>query len=130
MPLLANLLLDELDQELERRQHRFVRYADDCNLYVRSRRAGERVLVSLKHFLEKRLKLKVNEQKRAVDRPWNRRILGFTFSRRRHQYRSAVSDKAMKALKDKVRRLTQRTRGHSLHWIIAELRTHLLGWKA
>lgn len=129
-PLLANLLLDELDQELERRQHRFVRYADDCNLYVRSRRAGERVLASLKHFLEKRLKLKVNEQKSAVDRPWNRRILGFTLSRGRHQYRRGISDKAINALKDKVRRLTQRTRGYSLNQIIAELRPALLGWKA
>lgn len=129
-PLLANLLLDELDQELERRQHRFVRYADDCNLYVRSLRAGERVLASLKHFLEKRLKLKVNEQKSAVDRPWNRRILGFTLSRGRHQYRRAISDKAMKALKDTVRRLTQRTRGYSINQIVAELRPALLGWKA
>ena len=129
-PLLANLLLDELDQELERRQHRFVRYADDCNLYVRSRRAGERVLASLKHFLEKRLKLKVNEQKSAVDRPWNRRILGFTLSRGRHQYRRAISEKALNALKDTVRRLTQRTRGYSINQIIAELRPILLGWKA
>jgi RNA-directed DNA polymerase len=129
-PLLANLLLDELDQELERRRHRFVRYADDCNLYVRSHRAGERVLASLKGFLEKRLKLKVNEQKSAVDRPWNRRILGFTLSRGRHQYRRAISEKAIIALKDKVRRLTQRTRGYSLSQIIKELRPALLGWKA
>ncbi len=129
-PLLANLLLDELDKELEYRRHRFVRYADDCNLYVRSRRAGERVLASIKHFLEKRLKLKINEQKSAVDRPWNRRILGFTLSRGRHQYRRAISEKAMNALKDKVRRLTQRTRGYSLNRILAELRTYLLGWKA
>jgi len=113
-PLLANLMLDELDQELERRRHRFVRYADDCNIYVSSRRAGERVLASIRCFLEKRLKLTVNEQKSAVDRPWNRRILGFTFTRGRHQYRRTVSEKAMNAFKDKVRRLTQRTRGYSL----------------
>jgi RNA-directed DNA polymerase len=129
-PLLANLLLDELDQELERRKHRFVRYADDCNIYVRSRRAGERVLVSIRRFLEKRLKLKVNEQKSAVDRPWNRRILGFTFTRGRHQYRRTVSAKAIDAFKDKVRRLTQRTRGYSLNQIIEELRPALLGWRA
>jgi RNA-directed DNA polymerase len=129
-PLLANLLLDELDRELERRQHRFVRYADDCNIYVRSRRAGERVLASIKGFLEKRLKLKVNEQKSAVDRPWNRRILGFTLTRGRHQYRRTVSAKAIGAFKDKVRRLTQRTRGYSLNQIIDELRPALLGWRA
>lgn len=129
-PLLANLLLDELDQELEYRRHRFVRYADDCNIYVSSRRAGERVLASIKHFLEKRLKLKVNEKKSAVDRPWNRRILGFTFTRGRHQYRRAVSEKAIAAFKDKVRRLTQRTRGYSLAQIIYELRPALLGWRA
>jgi len=129
-PLLANLMLDELDQELERRRHRFVRYADDCNIYVSSRRAGERVLASIRCFLEKRLKLTVNEQKSAVDRPWNRRILGFTFTRGRHQYRRTVSEKAMDAFKDKVRRLTQRTRGYSLAQIIEELRPALLGWRA
>jgi RNA-directed DNA polymerase len=129
-PLLANLLLDELDQELERRRHAFVRYADDCNIYVSSRRAGERVLGGIRSFLEKRLKLKVNEQKSAVDRPWKRRILGFTLTRGRHQYRRAVSEKALEALKAKVRRFTRRTRGHTLTQIIAELRTYLLGWKA
>lgn len=128
-PLLANLLLDELDKELERRRHRFVRYADDCNIYVGSARAGERIMASLKAFLEKRLKLTVNEQKSAVDRPWRRRILGFTFTRGK-QYRRRVSDKAMDALKAKVRRLTQRTRGYSLEQIIRELRPALLGWKA
>lgn len=128
-PLLANLLLDELDRELERRGHRFVRYADDCNIYVGSRRAGERVKVSVTRFLERRLKLKVNEQKSAVDRPWNRRILGFTFTRG-SGYRCAVSAKAIDALKSKVRRLTQRTRGYSLAQIIEELREALLGWKA
>jgi RNA-directed DNA polymerase len=129
-PLLANLLLDELDQELERRRHRFVRYADDCNIYVCSRRAGERVLASIRSFLEKRLKLKVNEKKSAVDRPWNRRILGFTFTRGRHQYRRTISEKAIDAFKDKVRRLTQRTRGYSLDQIIEELRPAMLGWRA
>jgi len=129
-PLLANLLLDELDRELERRRHRFVRYADDCNIYVRSRRAGERVMASLKRFLAKRLKLKVNEHKSAVDRSWKRRILGFTFSTGRHQYRRGISEKAIDALRTRVRRLTQRTRGYSLNQIIAELRRYLLGWKA
>jgi hypothetical protein len=127
---LANLLLDELDQELERRKHRFVRYADDCNIYVSSRRAGERVLASIRSFLEKRLKLNVNEQKSAVDRPWNRRILGFTLTRGRHQYRRTISEKAIDAFKDKVRRLTQRTRGYSLEQIIDELRPAMVGWRA
>jgi RNA-directed DNA polymerase len=128
-PLLANVLLDELDRELERRGHRFVRYADDCNIYVRSLRAGERAKVSVTKFLEKRLKLKVNEQKSAVDRPWKRRILGFTFTRGK-DYRRCVSEKAIDALKAKVRRLTQRTRGYSLVQILDELRSALLGWKA
>ena len=128
-PLLANVLLDELDRELERRGHRFVRYADDCNIYVRSRRAGERVLASVRGFLEKRLKLKVNELKSAVDRPWRRRILGFTFTSNRG-YRLSVSAKAIDALKQTVRDLTQRTRGRTLKQIIDELRITLLGWKA
>lgn len=128
-PLLANVLLDELDKELEHRGHRFVRYADDCNIYVRSRRAGERIMASVRGFLERRLKLKVNEHKSAVDRPWRRRILGFTFTRGKN-YRRAVSEKALDALKAKVRHLTQRTRGQTLRQIIAELRIALLGWKA
>jgi RNA-directed DNA polymerase len=128
-PLLANVLLDELDGELERRGHRFVRYADDCNIYVRSSRAGERVLASVRGFLERRLKLKVNERKSAVDRPWRRRILGFTFTSNRGNLLS-VSAKAIDALKDTVRGLTQRTRGRTLKQIIDELRITLLGWKA
>jgi RNA-directed DNA polymerase len=128
-PLLANVLLDELDRELERRGHRFVRYADDCNIYVRSSRAGERVLASVRGFLERRLRLKVNELKSAVDRPWRRRILGFSFTRNRGNLLS-VSAKAIDALKDTVRTLTQRTRGRTLKQIIDELRITLLGWKA
>ncbi|MEW8119952.1 MAG: group II intron reverse transcriptase/maturase [Candidatus Thiodiazotropha sp.] len=128
-PLLANLLLDDLDKELERRGHRFIRYADDCNIYVRSRRAGERVLESLTCFLERKLKLSVNQSKSAVDRPWRRSFLGITFSYR-GGIRTKVSTKAEKALKEKIRRLTRRTRGHSLRQVIAELRKYLLGWKA
>jgi RNA-directed DNA polymerase len=128
-PLLANVLLDELDRELERRGHRFVRYADDCNIYVRSRRAGERVLGSVRGFIGKWLKLKVNELKSAVDRPWRRRILGFTFTSSRG-YRLSVSAKSIDALKSTVRDLTQRTRGRALKQIIDELRMTLLGWKA
>jgi RNA-directed DNA polymerase len=126
-PLLANLLLDELDKELERRGHRFARYADDCNVYVGSRRAGERVLASLRRFLDRRLKLRINEAKSAVDRPWRRTFLGFTFTGRRPNRRK-VSVKALKALKERVRRITTRTRGHAIMRVIAELGTYLRGW--
>lgn len=128
-PLLANLLLDDLDKELERRGHRFVRYADDCNIYVRSKRSGERVLESVTRFLSCKLKLTVNRSKSAVDRPWRRSFLGFTFSYR-GGIRTKVSEKAEKAFKARVRVLSRRTRGHSLRQVIAELRKYLNGWKA
>lgn len=127
-PLLANLLLDGLDKELERRGHRFARYADDCNVYVRSRVAGERVMASLRRFLARRLKLRINEEKSAVDRPWRRTFLGFTFTGRRPNRRK-VSIKAVKAFKTNVREITRRTRGHAISRVIAELGTFLLGWK-
>lgn len=127
-PLLANVLLDELDKELEKRGHRFVRYADDGNIYVRSRRAGERVMASVTHFLERRLKLKVNETKSAVDRPWNRKFLGFTFTSSRPNRRK-VSEKALLAFKAKVREMTGRTRGRTMRQIVRELRGFLLGWR-
>lgn len=126
-PLLANLLLDELDRELEKRGHRFVRYADDCNVYVCSRRAGERVLNSITGFLSRRLKLKVNEAKSAVGRPWNRSFLGFSFSWKANR---RVSIKALKAMKQRVRQITFRTRGRGIEQIVQELRKYLLGWKA
>jgi len=127
-PLLANLLLDDLDKELEKRGHRFVRYADDGNIYVKSRRAGERVMASVTRFLERKLKLKVNEAKSAVDRPSNRKFLGFTFTRGRAPRRK-VSEKAMLAFKVKVRELTRRTRGRTIRQIMKELRTYILGWR-
>jgi RNA-directed DNA polymerase len=127
-PLLANLLLDDLDRELEKRGHRFVRYADDGNIYVRSQRAGARVKASITRFLERRLKLKVNEAKSAVDRPSNRKFLGFTFTRGRMPRRK-VSEKATMALKAKVRDLTFRTRGRTIRQIVLELRKYLLGWR-
>jgi RNA-directed DNA polymerase len=126
-PLLTNLLLDGLDQELERRGHRFVRYADDCNIYVKSVRAGQRVLASVTRFLERRLKLAVNAAKSAVDRPWRRTFLGFTFTGRRPN-RRRVSDKALKACKEEVRRRTFRTRGESLVRVVGDLRRYLDGW--
>jgi RNA-directed DNA polymerase len=127
-PLLANLLLDDLDRELEKRGHRFVRYADDGNIYVRSRRAGERVMASVRRFLERRLKLKVNEAKSAVDRPWSRKFLGFTFTRGRVPRRK-VSEKSMLVFKAKVRELTGRTRGRAMRQVVAELREYILGWR-
>ena len=128
-PLLANLMLDDLDKELEKRGHRFVRYADDGNIYVRSRQAGERVMASVTRLLERRLRLKVNEAKSAVDRPWNRKFLGFTFTRTRPNRRK-VSEKALKAFRAKVREVTNRTRGRTIRQIVAELRRTILGWRA
>jgi RNA-directed DNA polymerase len=127
-PLLANLLLDDLDKELERRGHRFVRYAADGNIYVRSRRAGERVKASVTRFLERRLKLSVSEAKSAVDRPSNRKFLGFTFTRGRSP-RRRVSSKSLLAFKAKVRELTSRTRGRTMLQIMKELRIYILGWR-
>jgi RNA-directed DNA polymerase len=128
-PLLANLLLDELDQELERRGHRFVRYADDSNIFVKSARAGQRVLASVTRFLERRLKLAVNAAKSAVARPWQRTFLGFTFTGHRPN-RRRVSEKALEACKHEVRKLTSRTRGVSLGRVVGDLRRYLDGWYA
>jgi RNA-directed DNA polymerase len=128
-PLLANLLLDSFDKELERRGHRFVRYADDSNIYVKSARAGQRVLASVSRFLERRLKRTVNAAKSAVDRPGRRTFLGFTFTGRR-PHRRRVSDKALKAFKQEVRQRTSRTRGVPLRRIGHELRQYLEGWYA
>jgi RNA-directed DNA polymerase len=128
-PLLANLLLNELDKELERRGHRFVRYADDSNIFVKSARAGQRVLASVTRFLERRLKLAVNAAKSAVARPWQRTFLGFTFTGHRPN-RRRVSAKALEACKHEVRKLTSRTRGVSLGRAVGELRRYLDGWHA
>jgi RNA-directed DNA polymerase len=128
-PLLANLRLDEFDQELEKRGHRFARYADAANIYVRSRQAGERVMASVRRVLERKLRLQVNAAKSAVDRPWNRTFLGFTFTRRQPNRRQ-VSEKALKAFNAKVRELTGRTRGRTIRQIVKELRQLMLGWRA
>jgi RNA-directed DNA polymerase len=125
-PLLANLLLDGLDRELGNRGHRFTRYADDCNIYVRSRKAGERAKASITRFLSDRLKLKVNETKSAVARPWHRSFLGFTISWR---VNLRVSPKAVKALKQRVRAITRRTRGRNIAVIVSGLRKYLTGWR-
>ena len=126
-PLLSNLMLDELDRELERRKHCFVRYADDCNIYVRSRRAGERVKRSITGFITRRLKLKVNETKSAVARPVERKFLGFSFTARGAKRRIAA--KALARFKHKVRELTGRTRGISIEQMTKELADYLRGWR-
>lgn len=127
-PILSNIVLNALDRELETRGHRFVRYADDFIVFVKSQRAGERVLHSLQRYLGTTLRLKVNRQKSGVDRPWNRTFLGFTFSRKGLKLK--VSDKALKKLKATVRLLSRRTRGHRLLQVIADIKKTLLGWKA
>jgi RNA-directed DNA polymerase len=128
-PLLSNLVLDELDRELERRGHRFVRYADDCNIYVRSVQAGQRVMGSVTRFLHEKLKLKVNREKSAVARPQERKFLGFSFTRDRKPKRR-IAPKAKVRFKERVRELTSRTRGVSLEEMVRELASYLRGWRS
>jgi RNA-directed DNA polymerase len=126
-PLLANIMLHELDEELTERGHKFVRYADDFNIYVKSKRAGKRVLESVIKFVERRLKLKVNKDKSAADRPWNRKILGFSFTSGK-EARIRISLKARERFKTKLRKLTRRTWGTSVQERIEKLNTLLRGW--
>jgi RNA-directed DNA polymerase len=126
-PLLANLLLDDLDKELERRGHRFCRYADDCNIYVYSQKAGERVLVSVTRFLERKLKLKVNRTKSAVAPVWERKFLGY---RLLCGGRLGIAPQSVARLKEKVRHLTKRNRGCSLERVVSELNSLIRGWVA
>ena len=128
-PLLSNVLLDEWDKELERRGHRFVRYADDSNVYVRSKAAGERVLASADRFLTEVLRLKINHDKSAVDRPWNRKFLGFTFTSH-FQPRVKVSPQSVKRFKDKFRDEFRRGRGRNLGTFVNELAPIHRGWMA
>ena len=125
-PLLANLLLDQLDQELEKRNHRFVRYADDVSIYVKSERAGRRVLQSVSDFLTRKLKLKVNKDKSRVAKPRHRSLLGFSIGR---AGRAFVSDKSIRRLKDRIRELTGRKRGRRIEQIIGEVAAYLRGWR-
>jgi RNA-directed DNA polymerase len=127
-PLLSNLVLDDLDQELTRRGLRFARYADDCNIYVRSRRAGQRVMESVSRFITTKLKLKVNESKSAVARPWERKFLGFSFTSGREPKRR-IAPKALVRFQERVRVLTRRTRGVSLEQMVAQLGRYLGGWR-
>ena len=126
-PLLSNLVLDELDRELERRGHRFVRYADDCNIYVSSERAGQRVMESVTRFITHRLKLKVNQAKSAVARPKQRKFLGFSFTGEREP-RRRIAPKVIARFKERIREQTHRTRGISLTQMVKELATYLRGW--
>jgi RNA-directed DNA polymerase len=126
-PLLSNIVLDELDRELERRGHKFARYADDCNIYVRSQRAGGRVMESITRFLRTRLKLKVNGEKSAVARPWKRKFLGFSFTNAGVPKRR-ISSQAVDRFKGRVRELTCRTRGVSIERRAEDLASYLRGW--
>lgn len=125
-PLLSNLLLDDLDRELESRGLRFARYADDCNIYVKSQRAGERVLQSMTRWLATKLRLRVNQSKSAVDRPWKRKFLGFTFTTQRQR---SIAPASRVKFKKRIRELTKRNRGVSLMRVISELRSYLQGWR-
>ena len=128
-PLLSNLVLDELDRELERRGHRFVRYADDCNIYVHSERAGQRVMESVSDFIRRKLKLKVNQEKSAVARPQDRKFLGFSFLKGPDAKR-CISPQALNRFRKKVREMTGRTKGRSLPQVVTRLAVYLRGWRS
>jgi RNA-directed DNA polymerase len=125
---LSNLFLDDLDQELERRGHRFVRYADDCNIYVRSERAGLRVMKSLKTFLIRKLKLKVNEEKSGVGKASERKFLSFRFTAGK-ELKRGIAPEALWRFRKRIRERTRRTRGVSLEQMVRELTPYLLGWR-
>jgi RNA-directed DNA polymerase len=127
-PILSNILLTDLDRELERRGHRFVRYADDSNIYVKSEHAGQRVKASITRFLETRLKLKVNEAKSAVAHPWQRKFLGFSFTRSPRPRRK-IAPQAVARFKQRVRELTDRNQGRALGEVIDRLALYLRGWR-
>src|SRR6478672_26744 len=128
-PLLSNLVLDELDRELERRGHRFVRYADDCNIYVRSERAGQRVMESITQFITQKLRLKVNEAKSAVARPQERKFLGFSFSTG-PEVKRIIAPKALDRFKQRIREITRRAKSVSMETTMEELATYMRGWRS
>jgi RNA-directed DNA polymerase len=127
-PLLSNIVLDELDKELEKRGHRFVRYADDFMIYCKSQKAAERIKQSITMFLSAKLKLKVNQDKSAVSRPWRRKFLGFTYFHMCGQSKVRIHAKSLNRLKDKVRELTSRSRGKSLKQVIENINQYVIGW--
>ncbi len=126
-PLLSNIALDELDKELEKRGHKFVRYADDCNIYVKSKRAGERTMASVQRFIEGKLRLKVNEKKSAVDRPWKRKFLGFSFTSS-EESKVRIARESIKRMKKKVREITSRKMPYPMEYRIEKLNQYLIGW--
>ncbi len=128
-PLLSNLVLDELDRELERRRHRYLRYADDCNIYVRSQRAGRRVMESITRFITQKLQLHVNETKSAVARPQERKFLGFSFSAG-PEVKRIIAPKALERFRHRIREVTRRAKGVSMETTIAELAPYLRGWRS
>ncbi|MBN2563162.1 MAG: group II intron reverse transcriptase/maturase, partial [Phycisphaerae bacterium] len=128
-PLLSNILLDDLDRELAARGHRFVRYADDCNVYVRSKAAGDRVLASLERFLTERLRLKINRDKSAVARPWARKFLGYSVTVHRES-KLKIAPASVQRFKKKLRPLLRRGRGRNLRGLLADLAPILRGWAA
>ena len=127
-PLLSNIMLDELDKELEERGHKFCRYADDCNIYVKSRRAGERVMQGITSFIENKLKLKVNNNKSAVERPWKRKFLGFTLGIMFGKAYSSISKQSLKRHKDKLKSILSRSKAMSLEQRIIKLNQINIGW--
>ena len=127
-PLLSNLVLDELDRELERRGHRYLRYADDCNIYVRSQRAGQRVMESITRFITQKLKLKVNETKSAVAQPQVRKFLGFSFTAG-PEIKRVIAPKALDRFKQRIRGITRKAKGVSIEKTIAELASYMRGWR-
>jgi RNA-directed DNA polymerase len=128
-PLLSNLVLDELDKELEKRSHKFVRYADDCNIYVQSQRAGQRVMEGISRFIADKLKLKVNSSKSAVDRPSRRKFLGFSFTGGKNAKRR-IAPRAIDRFKERIRELTRQAKGQSLRQMVGPLAQYLRGWRA
>jgi RNA-directed DNA polymerase len=127
-PLLSNLVLDELDRELEHRGHRFVRYADDCNIYVRSERAGQRVMESITRFITQKLKLKVNESKSAVARPQERKFLGFSVTAG-PEVKRIIAPKSLERFKQRIREITRRAKGVSIKATMEELASYMRGWR-
>ncbi len=128
-PLLSNIMLDLLDKELERRGHSFVRYADDCNIYVRTQKAGERVMGSIAGFITKKLKLKVNREKSAVDKAHKRKFLGFMLRYVKGNVKIGISPESFARVKNRIRAITSRNQGNSMDVVLAHLRRYLGGWK-
>lgn len=127
-PLLSNIMLTEFDREIEKRGHKFCRYADDCNIYVKSQRAGERVMGSLTKFLEGKLKLRVNRDKSAVDRPWRRKFLGFSFYQYKEKIGVRVHEKSINKFKTKIKEITSRSSGKSMEHRMQKLKQSIIGW--